>query len=100
LDVIQGEKMYKGKYFLLKSLLTILILLLMMYIAGILEYFSQFQAFDNITGIMPFILLLCVTGFSFALVWTIHKKISTSTIVFSLMTIFCSLLFIPAITGN
>ena len=92
--------MRRQGFLILRIFLTIFIVGTWVYIGNLLEYFRSFQAFDNLTGAMPFILLCKAAGFLIALTWTLHKRISTVAIVFALMAIFCIVLFIPGMTGN
>ena len=85
---------------LLRFILTAGLAALYIYIAYILEYWTQLGAVDNIAGATPLILLTGVVAFLIALIWKRHKNAETSTIILSIMSIIGALLFIPALTGN
>lgn len=84
----------------LRSFVTAGLLAIYIYSAHILQYWSQLNAIDNITGAVPLVLLSGITAFLTALIWKRHKKAETSTIVLAVMSIIWAFLFIPALTGN
>jgi len=83
-----------------RIILTVVLVMSCIHIANKFEYFSQLKAIDNLTGAIPLILLLGITGLLLALIWKHHKIASVSTIVITVLAIIWGLLFIPAVTGN
>ena len=90
----------KAAGFTLRFLLTVGLIAFYIYIAHILEYWTQLSAVDNIIGAAPLILLTGIVIFLLALIWKRHKNHETSTIILSILSVIWALLIIPALTGN
>ena len=67
--------------FALRLLLTAGVSAVYIYIAYILEYWTQFGAVDNFVGAAPLLLLTGITVFLLLLMWKRHKNAETSTII-------------------
>ena len=92
--------MKKWNILIARLILTLIPVTAFAYIICKLEYWSQLSRVDNLTGAAPLILMTGILAFLIALIWKRHKNAETSTIVLTILSIFWSLLLIPAFTGN
>ena len=84
----------------LKLVLTFVVIIAYFFITNSLEYRSQFKSIDNPTGAATLLLLTIIAILLNILIWKRYKNCETSTIVFTALIVFFSLLLIPAWTGN
>lgn len=92
--------MKKGIPFVIRLVVTVMLVGICAYFINSLEYLTQITAVDNLIGAAPLLLLLSIAGILVALIWKHHKDAITSTMVLSVLGMIFGLLFIPSITGN
>ncbi|MDR0913907.1 MAG: substrate-binding domain-containing protein [Oscillospiraceae bacterium] len=90
----------KAGFRTLKTALTIIAVAFYCFFAERFEYLSQIAAFDNIIGIMPFVLLTGVLAFIIALIWKRYRNAKTSTVVIVVLALIWSTMLVPASTGD
>lgn len=83
---------------LMRLILTSVVIVVAVYTGIWLEFWSQLQAFDNIIGVVPLILLIGISVFLLIVIW--RRCRDAMTIALIILTVTWTGLFIPAVTGS